>query len=146
MKRFIASNRTCRPLPRNPPAWSQVSRPTYAGGLGFGLKWDMGWMHDTLRYLKRNAAFRKYHHGELSFRMVYAFHENFVLPLSHDETVHGKGSLFGMMAGDEWQKYANLRLLFGYMYGNARQEALVHGRANWRSGPSGTTNRASNGT
>ena len=70
-------------------SWSQVSRPTYAGGLGFGLKWDMGWMHDTLRYFKRNAAFRKYHHGELSFRMVYAFHENFVLPLSHDETVHG---------------------------------------------------------
>jgi 1,4-alpha-glucan branching enzyme len=108
-------------------AWSQVSRPTYTGGLGFGLKWDMGWMHDTLRYLKRNAAFRKYHHGELSFRMVYAFHENFVLPLSHDETVHGKGSLFGMMAGDEWQKYANLRLLFGYMYGLPGKKLLFMG-------------------
>src|SRR5579859_4907260 len=108
-------------------AWSQVSRPTYAGGLGFGLKWDMGWMHDTLRYLKRNSAFRKYHHGELSFRMVYAFHENFVLPLSHDETVHGKGSLFGMMAGDEWQRYANLRLLFGYMYGMPGKKLLFMG-------------------
>jgi 1,4-alpha-glucan branching enzyme len=108
-------------------SWSQVSRPTYTGGLGFGLKWDMGWMHDTLRYFKRNAAFRKYHHGELSFRMVYAFHENFVLPLSHDETVHGKGSLFGMMAGDEWQKYANLRLLFGYMYGMPGKKLLFMG-------------------
>jgi 1,4-alpha-glucan branching enzyme len=108
-------------------AWSQVSRPTYAGGLGFGLKWDMGWMHDTLRYFKRNAAFRKYHHGELPFRMIYAFHENFVLPLSHDETVHGKGSLFGMMAGDEWQRYANLRLLFGYMYGMPGKKLLFMG-------------------
>ncbi len=108
-------------------SWSQVSRPAYTGGLGFGLKWDMGWMHDTLRYFKRNAAFRKYHHGELSFRMVYAFHENFVLPLSHDETVHGKGSLFGMMAGDEWQKYANLRLLFGYMYGMPGKKLLFMG-------------------
>jgi 1,4-alpha-glucan branching enzyme len=108
-------------------AWSQVSRPTYTGGLGFGLKWDMGWMHDTLRYMKRNSAFRKYHHGELSFRMVYAFHENFVLPLSHDETVHGKGSLFGMMAGDEWQKYANLRLLYGYMFGMPGKKLLFMG-------------------
>jgi len=108
-------------------AWSQVSRPTYTGGLGFGLKWDMGWMHDTLRYFKRNAAFRKYHHGELPFRMIYAFHENFVLPLSHDETVHGKGSLFGMMAGDEWQKYANLRLLYGYMYGMPGKKLLFMG-------------------
>jgi 1,4-alpha-glucan branching enzyme len=114
-------------------AWSQVSRPTYAGGLGFGLKWDMGWMHDTLRYMKRNAAFRKYHHGELPFRMVYAFHENFVMPLSHDETVHGKGSLFGMMAGDEWQRYANLRLLFGYMYGMPGKKLLFMGNelAQW---------------
>lgn len=108
-------------------AWSQVSRPTYTGGLGFGLKWDMGWMHDTLRYFKRDAAFRKYHHGELPFRMIYAFHENFVLPLSHDENVHGKGSLFGMMTGDEWQKYANLRLLFGYMYGLPGKKLLFMG-------------------
>src|SRR5689334_6723997 len=108
-------------------AWSQVSRPTYTGGLGFGLKWDMGWMHDTLRYFKQNAAFRKYHHGELPFRIIYAFHENFVLPLSHDETVHGKGSLFGMMAGDEWQRYANLRLLYGYMYGMPGKKLLFMG-------------------
>ncbi len=108
-------------------AWPQVSRPTYSGGLGFGLKWDMGWMHDSLRYLKRNAAYRKFHHGELPFRMVYASHENFVLPLSHDEVVHGKGSLFGMMAGDEWQKYANLRLLFGYMYAMPGKKLLFMG-------------------
>jgi 1,4-alpha-glucan branching enzyme len=93
----------------------------------------MGWMHDTLRYMKRNAAFRKYHHGELPFRMVYAFNENFVMPLSHDETVHGKGSLFGMMAGDEWQRYANLRLLFGYMYGMPGKKLLFMGNelAQW---------------
>ena len=108
-------------------SWPQVSRPVHTGGLGFGLKWDMGWMHDTLRYLKRNPAHRKYHHNELSFRMVYAFHENFVLPLSHDEVVHGKGSLFGMMPGDEWQKYANLRLLFGYMYGMPGKKLLFMG-------------------
>ena len=109
-------------------AWPQVSRPAKAGGLGFGMKWDMGWMHDTLRYFKRPPIHRKYHHGELPFRMVYAFHENFVLPLSHDEVVHGKGSLFGMMAGDEWQKYANLRLLFGYMFAQPGKKLLVHGR------------------
>jgi len=108
-------------------AWPQVSRPTHTGGLGFGLKWDMGWMHDTLRYFKRNPAHRKFHHGELSFRMVYAFQENFVLPLSHDEVVHGKGSLFGMMPGDQWQRYANLRLLFGYMYAMPGKKLLFMG-------------------
>src|SRR6266478_657044 len=108
-------------------SWPQVSRPTHTGGLGFGLKWDMGWMHDTLRYLKRNPAHRKFHHNELSFRMVYAFHENFVLPLSHDEVVHGKGSLFGMMPGDDWQKYANLRLLFGYMFAMPGKKLLFMG-------------------
>src|SRR3989454_2521550 len=108
-------------------AWSQVSRPTHTGGLGFGLKWDMGWMHATLRYLKRNSIHRKYHHGELPFRMIYAFHENFVLPLSHDEVVHGKGSLYGMMSGDPWQKYANLRLLFGYMFTTPGKKLLFMG-------------------
>ena len=108
-------------------SWAQVSRPTHTGGLGFGLKWDMGWMHDTLRYLKRNSIHRKYHHGELPFRMIYAFHENFVLPLSHDEVVHGKGSLYGMMSGDSWQKYANLRLLYGYMYGMPGKKLLFMG-------------------
>jgi 1,4-alpha-glucan branching enzyme len=108
-------------------AWAQVSRPTSSGGLGFGLKWDMGWMHDTLRYMKRNPAHRKFHQGELPFRMVYAFRENFVLPLSHDEVVHGKGSLYGMMPGDEWQKYANLRLLLGYMFGTPGKKLLFMG-------------------
>jgi 1,4-alpha-glucan branching enzyme len=98
-------------------SWPMVSRPDYLGGLGFGLKWDMGWMHDTLRYMAHDPIHRKYHHAELTFRMMYAFHENFVLPLSHDEVVHGKRSLVAKMPGDDWQKLANLRLLYGYMYG-----------------------------
>ena len=108
-------------------AWPQVSRPVHTGGLGFGLKWDLGWMHDTLRYLKRPWPQRKFHHAELPFRMVYAFNENFVLPLSHDEVVHRKGSLFGRMPGDEWQRYANLRLLFGYMYAMPGKKLLFMG-------------------
>ena len=108
-------------------AWPKVSRSVHSGGLGFGMKWDMGWMHDTLRYFKKNPIYRKHHHGELPFRMVYAFSENYVLPLSHDEVVHGKGSLFGMMTGDEWQKYANLRLLFGYMYAQPGKKLLFMG-------------------
>jgi 1,4-alpha-glucan branching enzyme len=97
-------------------AWPGVSRPTYAGGLGFGFKWDMGWMHDTLEYFRLDPIYRKYHHRNLTFRGLYAWSENFVLPLSHDEVVYGKGSLFGKMPGDPWQKFANLRLLLGYMY------------------------------
>ncbi|MEX1183013.1 MAG: 1,4-alpha-glucan branching protein GlgB [Gemmatimonadota bacterium] len=97
-------------------AWPMVSRPTYVGGLGFGMKWDMGWMHDTLDYMEHDPVHRSYHHGRLTFRGVYAFTENFVLPLSHDEVVHGKGSLIGKMPGDDWQRFANLRLLFGYMF------------------------------
>jgi 1,4-alpha-glucan branching enzyme len=95
-------------------AWPGVSRPVYDGGLGFSCKWDMGWMNDTLRYMRRDPIYRSHHQNELSFRMVYAFTENFIMPLSHDEVVHGKGSLLSQMPGDEWQKFANLRLMFGY--------------------------------
>src|SRR3989304_8637377 len=96
-------------------AWPMVSRPTSLGGLGFGMKWDMGWMHDTLVYMGHDPVHRKYHHDMLSFRMVYAFSENFILSLSHDEVVHGKGSLLAKMPGDAWRKFANLRVLYGYM-------------------------------
>ncbi len=108
-------------------AWPQVSRPTYVGGLGFDMKWDMGWMHDTLSYMSQEPIHRSYHHNKLTFRMIYAFHENYVLPLSHDEVVHGKGSLLGKMPGDEWQKFANLRLLFGYMYGQPAKKLIFMG-------------------
>jgi 1,4-alpha-glucan branching enzyme len=108
-------------------AWPMVSRPIYLGGLGFGLKWDMGWMHDTLAYFAHDPIHRKYHHNQLTFRMLYGFTENFVLPLSHDEVVHGKGSLIQKMAGDEWQKFANLRLLFGYMYAQPGKKLLFMG-------------------
>jgi len=97
-------------------AWPMVSRPTYLGGLGFTLKWNMGWMHDTLEYIEKNPVYRRFHHNKLTFSLMYAFSENFVLSLSHDEVVHGKGSLMGKIAGDWWQKFATLRLLFGYQY------------------------------
>jgi len=108
-------------------AWPMASRPTHLGGLGFGMKWDMGWMHDTLLYMREDPVHRKYHHDKLSFRMEYAFTENFALPLSHDEVVHGKGSLIGKMPGDTWQKFANLRVLYGYMYGQPGKKLLFMG-------------------
>ena len=108
-------------------AWGGVSRPVYTGGLGFGMKWDMGWMNDTLRYMRRDPLHRQHHQNELSFRMVYAFTENFLLPLSHDEVVHGKQSLLSQMPGDPWQKFANLRLLYGYQYTQPGKKLLFMG-------------------
>ncbi len=108
-------------------SWPMVSRPNYLGGLGFGLKWDMGWMHDTLEYMQQDPIHRRFHHNKLTFRMLYAFQENFVLPLSHDEVVYGKGSLIGKMPGDDWQKFANLRALFGYMYAQPSKKLLFMG-------------------
>jgi 1,4-alpha-glucan branching enzyme len=108
-------------------AWPGVSRPAHLGGLGFGYKWDMGWMHDTLRYLGHEPIHRKYHHNEISFRAVYQFSENYILPLSHDEVVHGKGSLLGRMPGDVWQRLANVRLLFGLQWTQPGKKLLFMG-------------------
>ena len=108
-------------------AWPQVTRPTWLGGLGFSMKWNMGWMHDTLTYFSKDPIHRHYQHDQLTFGLLYAFTENFVLPLSHDEVVHGKGSLLSKMPGDEWQRFANLRLLFAFMYTYPGKKILFMG-------------------
>ncbi len=124
---LYASHPDVQVIAEESTAWPSVSRPVHVGGLGFGLKWDMGWMHDTLQYLSKDPVHRSYLHDTITFRMLYAFNENFVLPLSHDEVVHGKGSLLAKMPGDDWQRFANLRLLYAYQFAQPGKKLLFMG-------------------
>jgi 1,4-alpha-glucan branching enzyme len=131
VKRFNELAHQCHPgiltIAEESTAWAMVSRPTYVGGLGFSLKWNMGWMHDTLQYFSNEPIFRKYHHNDLTFSLLYAFNENFVLVLSHDEVVHGKRALLAKMPGDYWQQFANLRALYAFLYAHPGKKLLFMG-------------------